>query len=324
MGDYININGNNIPIRASDPSNPIIGEIWYNSTTNLLKGQGATTVGAWSSGGNMNTAVSEMGGSGTATAGLAVGGAGGGNTEEYNGTSWTNHPDSPITGYVAAFGTQTATITATGSPNTASAIYNGSTWTSGPSLASAQSNAAGAGILTSGIIAGGNTPPPRSSQVQSYNGTSWSSETSLPAAKGNIWGAGAGETSALMMGGGDSTGPLTPNTLEYDGSAWTAGSNMPSARESGMGGGLQTAALYAGGNAGTGPPTNTNSTILYNGTTWTTSANLATSRSAGGGATSNSGNTTGLVFAGNTGTNVTSTEEFTGAGAPVTQTISSS
>ena len=38
MADYININGNNIPIRASDPSNPILGEIWYNSTTNLLKG----------------------------------------------------------------------------------------------------------------------------------------------------------------------------------------------------------------------------------------------------------------------------------------------
>jgi hypothetical protein len=43
MADYININGNNIPIRASDPSNPILGEVWYNLTTNALKGQGAFT-----------------------------------------------------------------------------------------------------------------------------------------------------------------------------------------------------------------------------------------------------------------------------------------
>jgi hypothetical protein len=39
MATYKNINGTNIPIRASDPTNPILGEIWYNTTSNTLKGQ---------------------------------------------------------------------------------------------------------------------------------------------------------------------------------------------------------------------------------------------------------------------------------------------
>ena len=59
MADYININGNNIPIRASDPSNPIQGEIWYNSTTNLLKGQGFQAA-AWATGA-MSPSLTDLG-----------------------------------------------------------------------------------------------------------------------------------------------------------------------------------------------------------------------------------------------------------------------
>ena len=39
MATYKEIRGNNIPIRSSDPSNPIIGEMWYNTTTGVLKGR---------------------------------------------------------------------------------------------------------------------------------------------------------------------------------------------------------------------------------------------------------------------------------------------
>jgi hypothetical protein len=38
MAEYINIKGQNIEVVASDPANPTIGQIWYNSTSNTLKG----------------------------------------------------------------------------------------------------------------------------------------------------------------------------------------------------------------------------------------------------------------------------------------------
>ena len=38
MATYINLHGNNVPIVSSDPSNPINGEIWYNSSTKTFKG----------------------------------------------------------------------------------------------------------------------------------------------------------------------------------------------------------------------------------------------------------------------------------------------
>jgi hypothetical protein len=56
MAEYINIKGQNIEVVASDPANPTLGQIWYNSTSNTLKGGGVTTAGAWATGNNMNTA----------------------------------------------------------------------------------------------------------------------------------------------------------------------------------------------------------------------------------------------------------------------------
>jgi hypothetical protein len=58
---------------------------------------------------------------------------------------------------------------------------------------------------------------------------------------------------------------------------------------------------------------------LYDGTAWTTVASLGTARYALGGAGTQ---TAGLAFGGYTGTaNSAATEEWTGAGAPLTQTI---
>jgi hypothetical protein len=55
MTDYINIKGQNIEVVASDPSNPTSGQIWYNSTSQTLKGQGFAA-GSWASGTSMGTA----------------------------------------------------------------------------------------------------------------------------------------------------------------------------------------------------------------------------------------------------------------------------
>ena len=49
MATYSEIKGNNIPIRSADPSNPIVGEIWYNTTTRVLKGL-ITQSASWSTG----------------------------------------------------------------------------------------------------------------------------------------------------------------------------------------------------------------------------------------------------------------------------------
>jgi hypothetical protein len=92
MAEYINIKGQSIEVVASDPANPTIGQIWYNSTSNTLKGGDATTVGAWATGGNLNSARAYLGGTGTQTAGLAFGGpapVATGATEEYDGATWT-------------------------------------------------------------------------------------------------------------------------------------------------------------------------------------------------------------------------------------------
>jgi hypothetical protein len=74
MAEYINIKGQNIEVVASDPANPTLGQIWYNSTSNTLKGGGVTTAGAWATGNNMNTADRDSIGAGTQTAALAFGG----------------------------------------------------------------------------------------------------------------------------------------------------------------------------------------------------------------------------------------------------------
>ena len=84
MATYKEIKGTQIEVLASDPSNPVEGQVWFNSTSNVLKGQSATSAGSWATGGNVNTARSQAG----------VGGAGdkssaSNSTEEWNVPSTT-------------------------------------------------------------------------------------------------------------------------------------------------------------------------------------------------------------------------------------------
>ena len=43
MATYITIKGINIEIIAGDPANPVEGQVWYNSTTKVLKGYNGTS-----------------------------------------------------------------------------------------------------------------------------------------------------------------------------------------------------------------------------------------------------------------------------------------
>jgi hypothetical protein len=56
MATYKGIKGFSIQNLSADPSNPIEGEMWYNSTSNVWKVEELTTAGAWATGNNMNTA----------------------------------------------------------------------------------------------------------------------------------------------------------------------------------------------------------------------------------------------------------------------------
>jgi hypothetical protein len=74
MAEYINIKGQSIEVVASDPANPTLGQIWYNSTSNTLKGGGVTTAASWASGGAMPTVIRRNTGAGTQTAAISFGG----------------------------------------------------------------------------------------------------------------------------------------------------------------------------------------------------------------------------------------------------------
>jgi hypothetical protein len=43
MATYKEIFGTNIEVLASDPANPVTGQVWYNSTDNVVKGLGLYT-----------------------------------------------------------------------------------------------------------------------------------------------------------------------------------------------------------------------------------------------------------------------------------------
>ena len=62
MATYYGTYGQKVQYLASDPSDPQIGQVWYNSTSAVLKVRGVTTAGTFASGGNLGTAVYQAGG----------------------------------------------------------------------------------------------------------------------------------------------------------------------------------------------------------------------------------------------------------------------
>jgi hypothetical protein len=141
MATYKGIQGFTIQNLSADPSNPIEGQVWYNSTSNVWKVEEATTVGAWATGGNfkhskksllLKCRYSNCRFSFWRKPTPSVTGV----TEEYNGTSWTTSPGSLSTARnsLAGFGIQTAALAVGGNipPSTIQQQQknmNGSTWT---------------------------------------------------------------------------------------------------------------------------------------------------------------------------------------------------
>jgi hypothetical protein len=337
MADYININGNNIPIRASDPSNPIEGEVWYNLTTNALKGRGVTTA-AWASGGTYPFSGRIMFGAGTQTAAVIAGGFNGtvfvttGN--HYDGSAWTSSPSLNTTkGLGGSAGEQTSAVAfggngPSGANLTDSQDYNGSAWTSISSLPTGNQENVGFGTQTAAVSAGGTGDYDITLE---WNGSAWSSEGNM-----NVLGSGkisAGTQTAGLVAGGNGPLGLSAATEHYDGSTWTStGANMSVPRSQIYGSNTIASsgrdfAIAAGGTSSVGasPPNfSTASTDVYDGTSWSATANMSTARYG----TVLGDKTAAMVVAGYAnppGANISpgATEEFSGA-VPTTVTFSNS
>ena len=326
MATYKNINGFPIQYLESDPTNPNVGQVWFNSTTKSLKGAtaGGAASGTWSSGGNLNTTRNGISGIGIQTAAVAVAGQTNSTTivsatEEYNGTSWTEVTNIPAANkYMASGGVQTAGWVALGNsefdgdppfPNTFH-LYDGTNWSTGPSTNTGRFAATGAGTQTACFVSAGQ--PPVGGLTEIFDGSSWTEVADLNTARGN--GYSSGNSSAGLTVGGN---PTTANSETWNGSSWTEGNNLNTGRSiMGEGGGTATtsSSLVAGGYNGSANIVNTE---FYNGTSWTEVNDLATAVGSSGYATS--GGSSALNFGGwNPPTSFkNATEEFT---APETVT----
>jgi len=91
MATYKEIKGTQIEAVATDPSNPVEGQVWYNSTSNVLKGSIRTGAAAWATANAMSTGRWGGGASSVSPQSDAImaSGANTANVELYNGTNWT-------------------------------------------------------------------------------------------------------------------------------------------------------------------------------------------------------------------------------------------
>ena len=334
MADYININGNNIPIRASDPTNPITGEVWYNLTTNALKGRGVTTA-AWASGGTYPISARGTFGAGTQTAAVMAGGyttATVTTGNHYDGSAWTSSPSLNTSKFIGgSAGEQTSAVAfggnGPGGANlTDSQDYDGSAWTSISSMPTGNQENVGFGTQTAAVSAGGTNDYDITLE---WNGSAWSSEGNM-----NVLGAGkisAGTQTAGLVAGGNGPAGFSAATEHYDGSTWTStGANMivPRAQiygSSTIASSGRDFAIAAGGTTtiGASPPNfSTAATDVYDGTSWSATANMSTARYG----SIVGDKTAAMVVAGYSSppnANTNATEEFSGA-VPTTVTFSSS
>jgi hypothetical protein len=331
MTTYYELYGQKVQYLASDPTDVQTGQVWYNSTSAVLKVRQVTTA-TWASGGTMPSGGIGPGSIGTQTAGLyftlTIPGQSPSSSilaREYDGTTWTSGGSNPsrIQGS-AGSGTQTAGLKFGGynwnvspSESTVTINYNGTSWNSNPAtLNTARMGLMGssAGSDTAALAFGGQPPAGNSGlETESYNGTTWTNVNSLVYGAG-IYGGGFGtQTAAIACSatpGNPTPAPAgSAQTQSWNGTSWTAVNSMNTGRTRAANFGTQTNGVVS---CGTGP---TAETEVWNGTTWSISTNNPTARRylAGCGTGAD-----GLAFGGE-GSD-TSCQEFTGAAA-ITKTV---
>ena len=307
MSEYKGIKGFQVQTRTEDPENPIVGDFYYNSGSGQFRvvTEGGAPIGTWSSGGDLNTARTDLTGTGTKAAGLAIGGRPGNkNTvEQYNGSSWSE---------IAEIGTGRYAAAAAGSPSAAlyfggyfssapagarnlTENWNGSSWTEVNELNSNISYQFGLGTSTAAISAAGNRYSPIVANYETWDGTNWTAAGSMNAVK-LVGMRGVGTTTAGMAAGGKLPPGSATNQVElFDGSSWTETTEFNTSRYFSGGAGIQTSALMISGEVnGTTFSVNCEA---WDGSSWTEVANVATARQVAG-SSGNEGNPAGLYFGG--------------------------
>ena len=159
MTTYKDKHGLKVQAVSSDPSNPIEGQVWYNTSTNLLKYKAPLGAGTWSTGGNMNTGRTRGASFGTQSASLYGGGTlapGPGKVafvESYNGSSWSETTDIPANRTsLRGAGTSSVGLIFVGSPDTGNTqTWNGSSWTEVNDMNTARHNHMGGGVQSSAL-----------------------------------------------------------------------------------------------------------------------------------------------------------------------------
>ena len=307
MTTYKEIKGTQIEAVASDPSNPVEGQVWYNTTTNVLKGQ--SFIGdSISTGGNYPQSLYQAGSAGTQTAAIGFGGRQAPSRTAvaavYNGTNWTtvNSMNSQRSVFQSSFGTSTSAIGVNGQgppsppPAFSAAVeeYNGTNWSEVASTNTKRRIMSGCGATgTSGLVAGGlNDAAENQVLTETWNGSSWTEVNDLNTARSQS--VGAGTITAAVAASGD-------YVESWNGTNWTAITAAPVSLS--VGGGTQTAIIA---NAGSAPDT---SVFIYNGSSWATSAATFSTTHPSGGFSGNPG-TAALFFAGSPSSTTDVTSEF--------------
>jgi len=204
MPDYKAIHGRNIQHLASDlDSAEGEGQIWFNTATSDYKTI-VKVAGAWSTGGNLNTARSGAGSAGAGRDSAVIFGGEPGSkneSEEYNGTTWTEGNNlTTARSYPTGTGIQTAALALAGHDGTAYVAiveqYDGTSWTEIADMNTGRSSLASAGTTTAALSFAG-SPYPTGALTELWNGSSWTEVGDL--SQSRYGGAGTGTQTAAML-----------------------------------------------------------------------------------------------------------------------------
>lgn len=264
MTTYKDIYGTNIEIVSSDPANPVVGQIWYNTTTEKVKASIKNPI-VFSSASNMPFPSTYMGSAGQVPFSSPSGG--------YNGVGI-------VTGQSPASAPQQSMVW--------QSFSTGNAWTTAATWGTVRYATAGAGGYASGVFAGGRLPNGNStSATDLYGGpaTDWTtSPNGLNTARYFLGAAGTVRTAAVFFGGSPSDNTSTTATENFNGSTFSNSPNGLNTTRMGLaGGGSNTSAIAVGGNIFPGEA-RSNATELWNGSTWTNQANMNNVRSRVSGA----------------------------------------
>ena len=220
---------------------------------------------SWTGAPVINTARKSSGSAknGSQTAALMIGGQAGTPAsetnvcEEYNGSSWTNVNNYPVSAreHDQGTGTQTSALCSagyTGSYITTTCTYDGTNWTAlgGPSdMNAARFAGTTVGTQTAAIMFGG-TSPSGPGLVESWNGSAWSEESANFNTPRNAGGSAGTSTNAIFFGGEPvGNGAATES---WNGTSFTTTASLATSKYSMGCNGTAAAALSIGGNAAPG------------------------------------------------------------------------